>query len=107
VTDIVGWLTDEKTRPQLIAALQAAIRNNAQEATRADGLECCSTTLASECATMVKNAKGKDEAASGMHDDHTMGWGMALVNVAGATYMAGQSRHRRGPVDRKNWKRFR
>lgn len=106
LTDIVGWLTDDKTRPQIIASWQAAIRNNAAEETREDGIECCSRVLASECATMVKNAKGKDEAAAGCHDDHVLGWGLALTNVSGATYYAGSVRRRRGPADRKNWKRF-
>jgi hypothetical protein len=107
VTDMVGWQTDEKTRPQLIAAMQAAIRHNASEATRCDGLDCKSVTLALECSTMVKNAKGKDEAASGCHDDHVLACGMALANIAGATYYAGSVRKRKGPPDRHKWNRFR
>jgi hypothetical protein len=106
-TDIVGWETTDKSRPQLISAMQAAIRCNARQETRDDGLECVSVTVASECATMVKNAKGKDEAAHGAHDDHVIACGMALVNISGATYYSHRIRRRRGPPDRKLWKRFR
>jgi hypothetical protein len=42
--------------------------------------------LASECATMVRNGKGKDVAAPGAHDDHVMACAMALASMSGATY---------------------
>lgn len=105
-TDIVGWETTDKTRPQLISTLQALIRCNAREETRCDGLECPSLTVARECATMVKNSKGKDEASSGCHDDHVIATGMAVVNISGATYYGGHRRKRRGPADRNSWKRY-
>lgn len=101
----VGWMTDDKTRPQLISAMQAAIRANAQPETRADGLQCDSYVLASECATMVRNGKGKDIAGPGAHDDHVLACALALANISGATYFSGHRRKRRGPVDRKNWRK--
>lgn len=106
VTEQWGWMTDPKTRPQLIATMQAAIRNNAQEATRGDGLQCDSVTLASECSTMVKDAKGVDKAAPGSHDDHVLACALALANLSGATYFSGHRRRRRGPPDRKAWKKY-
>jgi hypothetical protein len=106
ITDKAGWMTDDKTRPQLISAMQAAVRNNAAEATRSDGLECNSVALANQCATMVKNAKGKDVAAQGANDDEVLAWGMALANVSGATYYSGGHRKRQGPADRKDWKKI-
>lgn len=106
LTEQVGWMTDDKTRPQLISAMQAAIRANANPDTRGDGLECNSYTLASECATMVRNAKGKDVAAPGAWDDHVMACAMALANISGATYFSGHRRRKRQPGDRKSWQRY-
>lgn len=105
VTDKAGWETTDKTRPQIISTMQALIRANAREETRCDGLECPSVTVARECSTMVKNAKGKDEAASGCHDDHVIATGIAMVNISGATYFSGHKRKRRGPEDRRSWQR--
>lgn len=106
LTEQIGWVTDDKTRPQLISTMQATIRANASEATRCDGLMCDSYPLAAECATMVRDAKGKDVAASGANDDQVFGCALALANIGGATYFGGHRRKRRGPADRESWKRF-
>ncbi len=105
VTEHLGWETTPKTRPQLISCLQAAVRMNARDETRGDGLECYSATTNAQFTAMIKDAKGVDKAPSGKHDDNILYVGMALVNITAATYYAGRKRKRRGPADRADWRK--
>lgn len=104
-TEKIGWETNPKTRPQLISHLQAAIRQNAQESTRDQGIEVFDEETASECTIMVKDAKGVDKAPSGRHDDRIFALGMAFTNIGAATYFAGHRRRKAGPPDRKDWRK--
>lgn len=104
-TNIIGWYTDPKTRPALIASLQALIRRNANESTRADGIEVFCEETAQQLSTMVKGADGKDAAAHGCNDDQVMMLGIAVQVLDGATYYAGERRRRRRPADHDQWRR--
>lgn len=103
-TEHAGWKTDAESRPQIITALQRAIRANVLDGTRGEGngLLCPNKTACSEAAAMTLRADGLDRAP---HDDHVIALGLAVVNISGATYFSGHRRKRRGPADRKNWRK--
>lgn len=94
-TNIIGWVTDNKTRPAMIATLQALIRKNANESTRADGIEVFCKETVRQLSTMIKDSSGKDQAAHGSNDDQVMMLAMAVQCLDGATYYAGERRRRR------------
>ena len=66
---ILGWPTDQATKPILVDDLAAAIT---QEAI---GIE--SAALVDECLTFVMTESGSQEAAEGAHDDRVMAAGIA------------------------------
>ena len=100
MTEYVGWVTTGETRPQLIATGKKHIRNNAQVATRPDGVEAWSTTTVQELTDCVRGDDGKDQAPGNKHDDHMMALLIGLHCIDGATYFAGKKRRRQGPADR-------
>lgn len=99
-TEHLGWKTDEKTRHNLIACLQVAIRANALEGRSGDGILCPNKTLCKEAAAMALGSDGKHRAP---HDDHCFALGMAVYNVGQATYLAERKRKRHDPPDLKAW----
>jgi len=66
---VLGWPTDQATKPILVDDLAAAIT---QEAI---GIE--SSALVDECLTFVMTESGSQEAAEGAHDDRVMAAGIA------------------------------
>jgi hypothetical protein len=66
---VLGWPTDQATKPILVDDLAAAIT---QEAI---GIE--SAALVDECLTFVMTESGSQEAAEGAHDDRVMAAGIA------------------------------
>lgn len=105
--EILGWYTDDKTRPQLIAMLKQHIRNNAQADTRNQGLECWSEVAVQQLTDMILDTDGVDRAPGSKHDDEVMWLGMALCCLNGATYFAARKRRRSGPPDRDAWRQSR
>lgn len=70
-TDVVGWWTDDQTRPLIVTALQVALREENFD------LEC--PVAVNQMRTFVRNARGKAAASSGNHDDDVMALGIGLV----------------------------
>lgn len=62
VSSKVGFRTDERTRPYILAELQRMLYNYPDIWTDKDFLE--------ECLTFVRNKMGRPEAMSGKNDDH-------------------------------------
>lgn len=69
----LGWWTDTRTRPQLVNALDRAIREQAVLIRKANTLQ--------ECLTFVRKETGKPEAQAGCHDDEVMALALAIVGM--------------------------
>lgn len=78
----LGWLTTVQTRPRVIDALAAAVRD--PEAPGGGVLLNCPHAI-DECEHLIWTDSGKIEAAPGWHDDDAMSIGIGLVTLAGAT----------------------
>jgi hypothetical protein len=76
---VMGWLTDDKTRPDIVSALQEHVREQSLD------LEC--PVAVSQFRTFERNALGKACAKSGCHDDDVMAIGIGLVCIEHATRM--------------------
>jgi hypothetical protein len=66
---VLGWPTDQATKPILVDDLAAAIASGA--------LRMMSADLVDECFTFVTTDSGSQEAAEGKHDDRVMAIGIA------------------------------
>ena len=66
-----GWLTSVVTRPRMLEAFSATLRNAP--------FLFSSTRLLEECRTFVRQADGSCSAASGTHDDLVMAMAIALA----------------------------
>lgn len=65
----IGFKTDERTRPYILAELQKMLYNYTEIWTNKDFLE--------ECLTFVRNKMGRPEAMSSKHDDEIMSMAIA------------------------------
>ncbi len=64
-----GWLTDKRTRPEMLSSASAAVRDGRLQ------VRCRETV--SEMRTFVEHKGGRFEAESGCHDERVMTLGMA------------------------------
>jgi hypothetical protein len=69
----LGYYTSEVTRPQLVSALDAAIREYAVLIRDANTL--------SECLTFVVKSNGRAEAQNGCHDDEVFALALAVMGL--------------------------
>lgn len=72
-TKKIGWITDKKTRPLIVNAVRAYIRDGEGKLRDQD--------LVSECLTFVVKDNHKEEAEEGCHDDCVITFGIALVAI--------------------------
>lgn len=103
-TEYIGWVTTPETRPQLFATGKRHIRNNANEGTRPDGVQCWDLTTATQAQECVLGDDGKDAAPGSKHDDNLLAFLIGLHCIGGATIYAGHRRKRTGPNDRSLWR---
>lgn len=103
-TEYVGWITDQKTRPQLFATGKKHIRNNARPETREDGVICWDTVICQQATECILGDDGKDAAPGGKHDDGLMSFLIGLENIGAATLYVGPRRRRQGLPDRNTWR---
>lgn len=68
-SDDPGWPTTPVTRPVMMADLKAAVREE---------IDLLGVALLDECQSFIVNAKGKEEAQPGSHDDRVMALAIAL-----------------------------
>ena len=94
----VGWNTQADNRHLPIDALGDAVRDG-----RVD-IGC--PNVVSEMQTFVRNKRGKDEAASGRHDDDVMMAGIGLYCLSQATFYREEVRKRSKPADWDQWERL-
>lgn len=74
---VAGWETNKKTRPLVINAVAAAIREKE--------IDCTYAPAVSEMRTFIINDRGKAEAKDGCHDDWVMMLGIGLFNIERAS----------------------
>jgi hypothetical protein len=72
----IGWRTTTVTRPQLVSALDGALRERA--------IYVRDDVTLSELYRFVITAKGKAEAASGAHDDCVIALALAVIGLGAA-----------------------
>lgn len=70
ITNKIGWLTNERTRPLLVTDLAASIADHS--------LIINSDGLLDECFSFIRNNQGKYEAQQGSHDDGVIAMGIAI-----------------------------
>lgn len=81
-TKAYGFLTNEKTRENLIEGLAGAIRNHDEIG---NGVDIYCTTTLDECENFVRKRNGRSEAAEGWHDDSVFGIALPLHVIEHAT----------------------
>lgn len=85
ITKAYGFVTNEKTRENLIEKLAGAIRNHDEVG---NGIHIyCETTL-TECENFVLKRNGRSEAAEGFHDDSVFGVALPFEVIEHATTYA-------------------
>jgi hypothetical protein len=78
----LGWLTTAATRPALLTALKRGIRDWEEPG---QGFDILCEHAVGECRTMVRNARGKEEAMEGHHDDDPMALAIGFLLIDQAT----------------------
>jgi hypothetical protein len=74
----IGWSTNSATRPRMLSALQAQIRDHAET--------ICSERLIDELRTFVYDKRGREGADYGCHDDMVMAAAGAYAVMQETTY---------------------
>ncbi|MEI6870852.1 MAG: hypothetical protein WCL08_01085 [Verrucomicrobiota bacterium] len=96
-SDVMGWLTTEGTRKQILDNLLSLVREQAFIATFPE--------IVHQMKVFIRNARGKAEAAPGEHDDAVMSSAIGLFCIGWATpyvppgLQAAQTRATGGVVD--------
>lgn len=70
-TKALGWVTDKDTRPKIIEALSARLRN-AGKGVVGSGIEARVPWIVDQMRNFIVTKTGRAEAASGKHDDFVM-----------------------------------
>lgn len=96
----VGWQTTEKSRKILISELSKRIREVGEEGT---GISVPDLQTVHELNVFIRNAKGRDEAAEGEHDDRVMALAIGLVNLGRATLRNPRPMVKRTPPEVARW----
>lgn len=83
-TKAYGFVTNERTRENLIERLAGAIRNTGEVG---NGIEILDPWTLDECDNFVLKRNGRSEAAEGFHDDSVFGVALPLEVIGhGTTY---------------------
>lgn len=70
---MIGWKTTTVTRPQLLSALDGALRDSS--------IIVCDPIALSELRTFVIKASGKAEAQTGCHDDYVIALALLVIGI--------------------------
>lgn len=90
-TKAYGFVTNEKTRENLIERLAGCIRNNADVG---NGIDIWDMTTLDECDNFVRKPNGRSEASEGWHDDSVFGIALPLEVIGhGTTYFPPLASH--------------
>jgi len=81
-TKAYGFMTNERTRENLIERLAGAIRNVGEAG---NGIDIYDTTALDECDNFVLKRNGRSEASEGGHDDSVFGIALPLEVIAHGT----------------------
>lgn len=83
-TKAYGFVTNERTRENLIERMAGCIRNCSEVG---NGIDIYDVTALDECDNFVRKANGRSEAAEGWHDDSVFGIALPLEVIGhGTTY---------------------
>jgi hypothetical protein len=74
--DELGWWTDTRSRPHLVATLEGALREGSVIVRKARTLQ--------ECRTFVYKENGRTEHQDGCHDDEVISLGLAVIGMTTA-----------------------
>ena len=83
MSKMLGWMTDQKTRPAIVENLAARFRTAGKKVV-GGGIEVRCPWIVAQMRNFIVTAKGRAEAASGKHDDDIMALaiGMQLIGLA-------------------------
>ena len=97
-TKVLGWMTDQKTRPMIIENLSARLRG-AGKGKVGDGIEVRCPWILGQLKNFVVTKTGRAEAASGKHDDDVMSLAIGLQHLGMASVWRETPRERWVPRD--------
>lgn len=97
-----GFKTDKESRKAAIDRLAAMTRETTTENPRI----ILDEHTVREMRTFIRTEKGRYESRSGCHDDDVLCTAIAVSCMENATLYREKLRRRRGPADRKAWRRL-